>query len=111
LSGKAISGINYSVTAAPGFQTSVRKVRVTPEIAARIRRGEEVSPDEIAKAAAEMEAREETERNGTTATVSEDSSPSTSSSRTATPAAPVTTNEWLPDSITNPKKRAKGKRK
>ncbi|KAK7464753.1 hypothetical protein VKT23_005960 [Stygiomarasmius scandens] len=96
---------------APGFQTSVRKVRVTPEIAARIRRGEEVSPDEIAKAAAEMEAREEAERNGITATVSEDSSPSTSSSRTATPAAPVTTNEWLPDSITNPKKRAKGKRK
>ncbi|KAF9014361.1 hypothetical protein BDZ89DRAFT_1142397 [Hymenopellis radicata] len=33
---------------APGFQTGVRRVRVTPEIAARIQRGEEVSPEEIA---------------------------------------------------------------
>ncbi|KAG6899686.1 hypothetical protein C0993_007947 [Termitomyces sp. T159_Od127] len=37
---------------APGFQTNVRKVRITPEIAARLRRGEEVSPEEIARAAA-----------------------------------------------------------
>ncbi|GAW01038.1 hypothetical protein LENED_002608 [Lentinula edodes] len=27
---------------APGFQTNVRRIRVTPEIAARIRRGEEL---------------------------------------------------------------------
>ncbi|THU77731.1 hypothetical protein K435DRAFT_79646 [Dendrothele bispora CBS 962.96] len=96
---------------APGFQTSVRRIRVTPEIAARIRRGEEVSPDEIAKASAEMDAREEAERDGSTGPTSEGSSTSTSSSRTVTPAAPTSTNEWLPESVTNPKKRAKGKRK
>ncbi|THU91471.1 hypothetical protein K435DRAFT_727234 [Dendrothele bispora CBS 962.96] len=96
---------------APGFQTSVRRIRVTPEIAARIRRGEEVSPDEIAKASVEMDAREEAERDGSTAPTSEGSSTSTSSSRTVTPAAPTSTNEWLPESVTNPKKRAKGKRK
>jgi hypothetical protein len=35
---------------APGFQTGVRQIRVTPEIAARLRRGEQVSPEEIAAA-------------------------------------------------------------
>lgn len=37
---------------APGFQTSVRQISVTPEIAARLRRGEHVSPEEIAAAQA-----------------------------------------------------------
>ncbi|KAF8577905.1 hypothetical protein K439DRAFT_1363564 [Ramaria rubella] len=35
---------------APGFQTSVRRIAVTPEIAARLRAGEHVPPEEIAAA-------------------------------------------------------------
>ncbi|KAF5362916.1 hypothetical protein D9758_007095 [Tetrapyrgos nigripes] len=101
---------------APGFQTSVRRVRVTPEIAARIRRGEEVSPDEIAKASAEMDAREEAERNGLNASPTPEGKStgnSTTRSRTPTPAVATSdpANEWLPESLTNPKKRSKGKRK
>ncbi|KAG5635564.1 hypothetical protein H0H81_010768, partial [Sphagnurus paluster] len=48
-----------NTTAAPGFQTSVRRVRITPEIAARIKRGEEVSPEEIARASAAADAEEQ----------------------------------------------------
>ncbi|KAJ3794445.1 hypothetical protein GGU11DRAFT_689804 [Lentinula aff. detonsa] len=84
---------------APGFQTNVRRIRVTPEIAARIRRGEEVSPDEIAAASAKAEA---------DAKGGIDSSPITET-RTTPATEPV--NEWLPQSIITPKKRAKGKRK
>ncbi|KAF7422340.1 hypothetical protein PC9H_010496 [Pleurotus ostreatus] len=88
---------------APGFQTNVRKVRITPEIAARIRRGEDVSPEEITAAIAKAE-REESQQTS--------SSPPPPIHR-----APLiektepTINEWLPDSITTPKKRAKGKKK
>ncbi|KAF9518931.1 hypothetical protein BS47DRAFT_1337829 [Hydnum rufescens UP504] len=32
---------------APGFITNTRQIKVTPEIAARLRRGEQVSPEEI----------------------------------------------------------------
>ncbi|RDB16634.1 hypothetical protein Hypma_002700 [Hypsizygus marmoreus] len=32
---------------APWIQTNVRRIRVTPEIAARLRRGEEVSPERL----------------------------------------------------------------
>ncbi|KAJ3998802.1 hypothetical protein F5050DRAFT_1147213 [Lentinula boryana] len=84
---------------APGFQTNVRRIRVTPEIAARIRRGEEVSPDELAAASAKAEA----DAKGGIA-----SSPITET-RTTPTTEPV--NEWLPQSIITPKKRAKGKRK
>jgi hypothetical protein len=45
---------------APGFQTSVRRIAVTPDIAARLRRGEEVSPEEIAAAQAAAAALAET---------------------------------------------------
>ncbi|KAJ3766893.1 hypothetical protein FB446DRAFT_653051 [Lentinula raphanica] len=84
---------------APGFQTNVRRIRVTPEIAARIRRGEEVNPEEIAAASAKAEA------------VANGGSASTPIQETSTtpPTEPV--NEWLPQSIIAPKKRAKGKRK
>ncbi|KAJ3930823.1 MAG: hypothetical protein NXY57DRAFT_1049303 [Lentinula lateritia] len=85
---------------APGFQTNVRRIRVTPEIAARIRRGEEVSPDEIAAASAKAEAGD------VTSAIS--SSPKTEA-QTSSSVEPV--NEWLPQSIITPKKRAKGKRK
>ncbi|KAJ7758553.1 hypothetical protein DFH07DRAFT_741643 [Mycena maculata] len=96
---------------APGFQTNVRKIRVPPELMARIRRGEDVSPDEIAAASARMEAQE---REG-----SAPSDPIPQSKKTEskpkpkpvaeTPSEPV--NEWLPEGITSPKKRSKGKKK
>lgn len=99
-----------NIYSAAGFQTGVRRVRVTPEIAARIRRGEEVSPDEIAAAAAKME---EMERTGKTpAPIVEDEKPFPRES-----AAPKTqesvepANEWLSETVTNPTKRKKGKRR
>lgn len=85
---------------APGFQTNVRRIRVTPEIAARIRRGEEVSPEEIAAASAlaEQENRSDTPRQ------EEPRNPTTPESATLV-------NEWLPESVTTPKKRGKGRKK
>ncbi|KIK65726.1 hypothetical protein GYMLUDRAFT_39236 [Collybiopsis luxurians FD-317 M1] len=91
---------------APGFQTNVRRIRVTPEIAARIRRGEEVTPEEIAAAAAKAE---DNERNGVSSSPPLETSRESPSSQASTPSEPV--NEWLPSSINTPKKRAKGKRK
>jgi hypothetical protein len=44
---------------APGFQTNVRQLRVTPDIAARLRRGEDVTPEEIAAAARAADAAEQ----------------------------------------------------
>ncbi|KAG6853825.1 hypothetical protein C0991_001071 [Blastosporella zonata] len=98
---------------APGFQTNVRRVRVTPEIAARIRRGENVSPDEIARAAKEAEEREPPP-----------SPPPFNSlagrgvveevqlqQETETEREERERNEWLPESITTPKKRSKGKKR
>lgn len=41
---------------APGFMTNTRQIRVTPEIAARLRRGEQVSPEEIDAAVKAAEA-------------------------------------------------------
>ncbi|KAG5640654.1 hypothetical protein DXG03_007656 [Asterophora parasitica] len=97
---------------APGFQTNVRRVRVTPEIAARIRRGETVSPDEIAQAAAEAEANgngneeEDPPRNSLAGRgVVEERRLDQDKSE------PGPVNEWLPESITAPKKRAKGKKR
>ncbi|KAF9265329.1 hypothetical protein L218DRAFT_860551, partial [Marasmius fiardii PR-910] len=87
---------------APGFQTNVRRIRVTPEIAARIKRGEEVSPEEIAAASALAEQQEN------------QSDPPKQDSPKPTiqePAASSSANEWLPESVTTPKKRGKGRKK
>jgi len=89
-----------SLFTAPGFQTNVRQIRVTPEIAARLRRGEQVSPEEIAAASAEAEK----QANST----SEEPAPR---ARSASPVASNSANEWLPENLTTPKKRGKGKRK
>ncbi|KAF5393623.1 hypothetical protein D9757_000402 [Collybiopsis confluens] len=91
---------------APGFQTNVRRIRVTPEIAARLRRGEEVSPEEIAAASAKAE---QDERDRVSPSIPAPTETSSSVSQASTPPEPV--NEWLPSSINTPKKRAKGKRK
>ncbi|KAF9068632.1 hypothetical protein BDP27DRAFT_1224042, partial [Rhodocollybia butyracea] len=91
---------------APGFQTSVRRIRVTPEIAARIRRGEEVSPEEITAAAAKAE---EDERRGTSSSEPPLENRTQATYDESSSSEPI--NEWLPPSITAPKKRTKGKRK
>ncbi|PPR04141.1 hypothetical protein CVT24_010707 [Panaeolus cyanescens] len=43
---------------APGFQTNVKRIAITPEIAARLKKGEKVTPEEIEKASREAEERE-----------------------------------------------------
>ncbi|KAF9030793.1 hypothetical protein BDZ89DRAFT_939320 [Hymenopellis radicata] len=88
---------------APGFQTGVRRVRVTPEIAARIQRGEEVSPEEIAASIARAE--------------QEEANPGSSSPKQAKPTKRSPTppsepvNEWLPETVTGSKKQGKKRRK
>ena len=105
---------------APGFQTNVRRIRVTPEIAARIQRGEQVSAEEIeaaSKKANEEEATpkspsKDTSSNGVhtlpTRIIEErDDRNITSQKKKDDPVE----NEWLPDSVTGPKKRGKGKKR
>ncbi|KAL1747178.1 hypothetical protein HDZ31DRAFT_32431 [Schizophyllum fasciatum] len=91
---------------APGFQTGIRQVRITPEIAARLRRGEEVSPAEIEAASRAADAAPpappprpygdivEVDLRGQTNTTSEDEP-----------------NEWVSEQITKKKGKGKGKRK
>ncbi|KIL61883.1 hypothetical protein M378DRAFT_13218 [Amanita muscaria Koide BX008] len=93
---------------APGFQTNVKRIRVTPEIAARIKRGEEVSPEEIAAAA---EKADKMHQEGLTSSSHTDRPPLVE--RIETPSQDSQTesaNEWLPESITKPKKRGKARR-
>jgi len=66
---------------APGFQTSVKRIAVTPEIAARMRAGEQVSQEEIAEAVARAQS-------------------SASSSTTHTASKPQVEDEWLPETVT-----------
>ncbi|KIM42291.1 hypothetical protein M413DRAFT_444719 [Hebeloma cylindrosporum] len=119
---------------APGFQTNVRQVRVTPEIAARIRKGEDVSPAEIeaaSRAADEREALEASNSNNKkTANLSPSSNPfpgglprgvieerddrhlinSGKTNNVKKEEDSSSANEWLPESITKPSKRRKGRR-
>jgi hypothetical protein len=79
---------------------------VTPEIAARLRRGEEVSPEEIAAASAQAEdtAEQTSAKTSTTHLSREEKQLLPEESQRPD-------NEWLPESITAPKKRAKGKKR
>lgn len=93
---------------APGFQTNVKRIRITPDIAARIRRGEDVSPEEIAEAAARAEAMHRRDQDSGSSIldrpllVERVEKPAESDRESA--------NEWLPESITKPKKRGKARR-
>ncbi|KAJ7579254.1 hypothetical protein C8J56DRAFT_965235 [Mycena floridula] len=87
---------------APGFQTNVRKLRVTPEIAARLRRGEQVSPEEIAAAAREAELNPPEPLPPRQPLVEIVEKPRESS-------PPV--NEWLPENLTSGSKKRSKKRK
>jgi hypothetical protein len=51
--------LTKNIITAPGFQTNVRQLRVTPDIAARLRRGEDVTPEEMAAAARAADATEQ----------------------------------------------------
>ena len=111
--------VTLNTIAAPGFQTNVKKVRVTPEIAARLRRGENVTPEEIAEASRKAD---EDEENGKTFKLPpriieerddrDVASRSYGSSNSASiPAKPMEVdNEWLPDSVKSPKKTTRRKR-
>jgi len=106
---------------APGFQTNVRRIRVTPEIAARIQRGEQVSPEEIEAASKRLDAEEATSQSSSKGTPSNtgvntlptrvieerDDRNITGQKKKDDPVE----NEWLPDSVTGPKKRGKGKKR
>ncbi|KAJ7645505.1 hypothetical protein DFH06DRAFT_1211544 [Mycena polygramma] len=94
---------------APGFQTNVRRIRVTPEIKARLMRGEEVSPDEIAAASARMDAEERNDSAPEPLVQPKKAETKSNPVPKEPPSEPV--NEWLPEGITAPKKRSKGKRK
>ncbi|KIY69319.1 hypothetical protein CYLTODRAFT_372904 [Cylindrobasidium torrendii FP15055 ss-10] len=85
---------------APGFQTNVRRVRVTADVAARIQRGEQVSPDEIAASIARAQREDESAANST----------STSAKSPPTP-PPEPENEWLPQNLSSGKKQPKRRKK
>ncbi|KAJ3567081.1 hypothetical protein NP233_g6594 [Leucocoprinus birnbaumii] len=90
---------------AKGFQTNVKQLQVTPEIAERLRRGEYVSSEEITAAVAQAE--KEAKKRPPQGVIEIDLRPKENSAQ----ANLEPTNEWLPENLTNPKKRAKGKRR
>ncbi|KAJ7254825.1 hypothetical protein C8J57DRAFT_1656892 [Mycena rebaudengoi] len=94
---------------APGFQTNVRKIRVPPELMARIRRGDDVSPHEIVAASARMDAEKRDGPISPQDISSEPKKKETKPPEKEPPSEPV--NEWLPENIAGPKKRSKGKKK
>ena len=103
---------------APGFQTNVRRIRVTPEIAARIQRGEQVSPEEIeaaSKKANEEEATSESPSKETSSNAGVNTLPmriiEERDDRDIISQKRKDEGEWLPDSVTGPKKRGKGKKR
>ncbi|KAK0521046.1 hypothetical protein OC834_004848 [Tilletia horrida] len=92
---------------APGFQTGVKRVAVPAALAARIRAGEEVSPEEIE--AAQREAAEAAARGATIGTSS-----SLNSSVPIVERRKEPVNEWLPENLQGGAGSAgarKGKRK
>ncbi|KAF8312743.1 uncharacterized protein EI90DRAFT_3159893 [Cantharellus anzutake] len=104
---------------APGFLTNTRKIKVTPEIAERLRRGERVSPEEIEEA---VRAVEEKHAKATSSEGTDDSggkpkvkSPNVlpkretrSQARRAAAASSEPENEWIPGHV---KKGTLGRRR
>lgn len=99
---------------------------MTPEIAARIRRGEDVSPAEIEAASRAADAREAAEakaspKGGAPVTgqpfagslprgIIEERDDRHLIEKDDTDEAASSSNEWLPESITKPSKRRKGRK-
>ncbi|KAF8650346.1 hypothetical protein AX16_005286 [Volvariella volvacea WC 439] len=119
---------------APGFQTSVRKVRIPPELAERIKRGEHVSPEEIAAATKRIEEQERQTQsaNGAASSVESSRKPdpyahlrdlqerddrqpvqgdASGRGKSSDNGSGKVDNDWLPESITAPKRRGKAKKK
>ena len=117
---------------APGFQTNVKRIRITPQIKERLARGENVTPDEIAEASRKMDELEASSsgkdksapKNSSTTSlggslagrgVMEEVQLGGSTTNTHTSGAwkeKEAVNEWLPEGLTTPKKRSgKGKKK
>ncbi|KAF8598620.1 hypothetical protein BDV93DRAFT_609729 [Ceratobasidium sp. AG-I] len=104
---------------APGFMTNVRKVAITPELAERMRRGEEVTPEEIAAAQAEaaknptvtIRRRDIVERDDRPTSDSDDREPDTRGSKKARKTADTSENEWIPEGHTRPAARRPQRRK
>ncbi|KAG8747579.1 hypothetical protein FRC12_014036 [Ceratobasidium sp. 428] len=108
---------------APGFMTNVRKVAITPELAERLRRGEEVTPEEIAAAQAEaaknptvtIRRRDIVERDDRLGTTDDsDREPDTRGGKKARRAggAEASENEWMPQGHTRPAVRgSRGRRR
>lgn len=105
--------ISNWVVLAPGFQTSVKRIRITPEIAARIRRGEEVSPEEIEAASrkADLELEKEPGKPSGSTSISSNSGLGRGAIEERDDRHLISgsereeVNEWLPESITKPSKR------
>jgi len=96
---------------APGFQTSVKKLRVTPEIAARIRRGEVVSPEEIDAAARKADLKSAAEGSGgSLAGVRVIEERDDRHLINAGNKEEEAVNEWLPESVSKPSRRKKGRK-
>ncbi|CAD6893895.1 unnamed protein product [Tilletia controversa] len=93
---------------APGFQTSVKRVAVPAALAARIRAGEQVSPEEIE--AAQREAAEAAAKGATIGTSSSLPSASGSGAVERTRYNEVV-NEWLPENLQGAAGARKGKKK
>ncbi|SNX82928.1 uncharacterized protein MEPE_01634 [Melanopsichium pennsylvanicum] len=78
---------------APGFQTGVKRVAVTPEIAARMRAGEQVSAEEIEAAVAKAQS-----QNKVNSTAVRSSNPNVDQ-------------DWLPQGGNSPAGRKSSKRR
>lgn len=100
---------------APGFQTNVRRIRVTPEIAARIQRGEQVSPEEIEAASKKADEEENSYGKVTFSSTGVTTLPTRiieeRDDRVQKKKDDPVENDWLPDSATGRKKRGKGKKR
>src|SRR5260221_4894759 len=103
---------DYTLTGtAPGFQTSVKKLRVTPEIAARIRRGEVVSPEEIDAAARKADLKSAAEGSGSgLAGLRVIEERDDRHLINAGNKEEEVVNEWLPESVSKPSRRKKGRK-
>lgn len=87
----------------------MKKLQVTPEIAERLRRGEYVSAEEIEAAVARAE--EEAKKKPPQGVVEVGFGPREETQLASQAEHRNPANEWLPENLTNPKKRGKGKRK
>ncbi|PFH53285.1 hypothetical protein AMATHDRAFT_137635 [Amanita thiersii Skay4041] len=96
---------------APGFQTNVKKISVTPEIAARLRRGEDVSPEEITEASALAEKVREASKLHSGGPTHFEERVERRINLDLKRLESSVENEWLPEAITKPKKRGNPRRR